>query len=68
MLRQNIFKRKPRKNRKKRKKESLLKGGGELCQGFLEKIFAYILYEKIFFQKHEVLDLYTIWRLDWEAP
>ncbi len=58
MLRRNILKRKPRKNRKKRKKESRLKGGVAFCQGFLEKIFAYILYEKIFFQKHEVLDLY----------
>jgi len=59
MLRRNIFKRKPRKKpKKKEKKKALSKGGGAFCQGFLEKIFAYILYEKIFFQKHEVLDLY----------
>lgn len=60
MLRRNIFKRKRRKKpKKKEKKKALLKGGEALCQGFLEKIFAYIFYAKIFFQKHKVLDLYT---------
>ncbi|WP_374330706.1 hypothetical protein [Soonwooa sp.] len=61
MLRRKFFKRKRRKKpKKKEKKKALFLGGGELCQGFLEKIFAYILDAKIFLQKPAGLDLYTI--------
>jgi len=60
-----IFQKKTKKKtEKKRKKESRLKGGVAWCQGFLKKVFGYILEPKFFFQKHEVLDLYTTWRLE----
>ncbi|WP_264743249.1 hypothetical protein [Chryseobacterium oryctis] len=56
-----IFQKKTKKKtEKKRKKKALFLGGEELCQGFLGKVFAYILDAKIFLQKPVGLDLYTI--------
>ena len=67
MLTKYFEKKTKKKPKKKEKKKADLKEAGNCVKVFWKKIFLQVFYKKNFFQKHEVLDLYTILRLDWEA-